>query len=133
MRLLYGLLVFGVACSAHVHAESPFVVSSKQNKLSKGVLKDSCNDLLFETLKLSPSMSMYNARLQQLGLDLVPAMLEGTFFSAMSTTELDACCKELRVVLDRQEKINALLEEQCLNLRALKKKYTKSGEPSLSS
>ena len=91
-----------------------------KKKQSTRAVKENCNDLLFEALKVSPSISKHNADVQQLGMDMVPSMLEGTFFSSMSKAELDACCKELESFYARQEKINVLLEEQCAVLRKLK-------------
>ncbi|MFI5333438.1 MAG: hypothetical protein ACHQVS_05055 [Candidatus Babeliales bacterium] len=115
MRTYYAWLCVAVL-SGTLCAES-FVLPKK--KQSTHTLKENCNDLLFEALKLSPKISKHNADVQQLSMNMVPSMLEGTFFSSMSTVELDVCCKELQRFYERQEMINALLEEQCALLRKL--------------
>lgn len=104
--------------SGGMYAES-FVLPKAKTKQSTRTLKEECNDLLFEALKLSPKISKHNADVQQLSMNMVPSMLEGAFFSSMSKIELDVCCKELQRFYARQETIKALLEEQCALLRKL--------------
>jgi|SRR5580700_7520451 hypothetical protein len=116
------VIAFLLISSCAIHAESFTVPKKKQ---STGVLKEACGDLLFDALKLSPSISKHNADVQTLSMNMVPSMLEGTFFSSMNKAELDACCIELQRFYDRQETINALLEEQCVFLRKLEAKNKK--------
>jgi hypothetical protein len=117
------LVVLCVAAGNHaLHAEEFTLPKKKQ---STRVVKENCNDLLFEALKLSPQISKHNADVQQLSMNMVPSMLEGTFFSSMSKVELDECCKELQRFYARQEKINALLEEQCALLHKLEAHHKK--------
>jgi hypothetical protein len=116
MRIYFYIIFCVTFLSSVVHAES-FVLPKK--KQSTNTLKENCNDLLFEALKLSPKISKHNADVQQLSMNMVPSMLEGTFFSSMSKSELDMCCKELQRFYERQETINVLLEEQCRLLRTL--------------
>lgn len=113
-------LVMSLLATSAVYAES-FVLPKK--KQSTRNAKESCNDLLFDALKISPSLSKHNADVQLLGLDLAFAMLDGSFFSGMSKAEVENCCNELTAFYLRQEKINALLEEQRTVLRQLKKKF----------
>lgn len=116
------MMVFLLVSFCTMHAESFTVPKKKQ---STGALKEHCGDLLFDALKLTPDMSKHNADMQKLSMEMVPSMLEGTFFSSMNNIELDLCCKDLQRFYDRQETINALLEEQCAFLRKLEAKNKK--------
>jgi hypothetical protein len=96
-------------------ASAPFILP-KAPKLSTSHLREQCLADLPALLALSPKTLNLVAQLQELGMDCMQNMLDGSFFHATDKKMLECHTRVLRECVQRQEKINVLMQEQVVAL-----------------
>lgn len=110
-RLIIGsLLLF---CS--VIAED-FVIP-KSKKLSTNSLKEHCYNAFIGTLELTPKTAHLVAELQECGFKLLESVAQGNLYKKGGDTLKQA--DAMQQFLERQERINVLLQEQITFIKTL--------------